>query len=259
MRSEPTGLFPPRPFLLKTPPKSKPKWRSYSYQEILEGLQESHPEDTPIITEVITEVITETFDPPSPVLLPPTTITISDSTPALDIVPSTRESTPIIPPSKASSSFDCDLLGVPYSFPSGITVTEKIISRREEPTASLLLNNCMMKGGMEGIMGYSIPSELHDAFSHFQLMATECAHGLFSKWKESKESRVNSKIEKTSLEKRLSEVLREMDEARAQAKERRMKIGPKPKTLRGSTRTFKPFVIGSSNPNMISLVSMRLT
>ncbi|GAA0139708.1 hypothetical protein LIER_01199 [Lithospermum erythrorhizon] len=69
-----------------------------------------------------------------------------------------------------------------------ITVTEKTMSKREEPTASLLLKNCMLKGDMEGIMGYSSPSELHDAFSHFRLKSTECAHGLFLKWKESEES-----------------------------------------------------------------------
>ncbi|GAA0184707.1 hypothetical protein LIER_31995 [Lithospermum erythrorhizon] len=33
----------------------------------------------------------------------------------------------------------------PYSLSSGITVTEKTVSKREEPTASLLLRNCMLK------------------------------------------------------------------------------------------------------------------
>ncbi|GAA0166068.1 hypothetical protein LIER_21315 [Lithospermum erythrorhizon] len=58
------------------------------------------PEDTPVITEVITEP----FNPPSLVLLPPATITISDNTPALDIVTSAQESSPTIPSLKASSS-----------------------------------------------------------------------------------------------------------------------------------------------------------
>ncbi|GAA0155748.1 hypothetical protein LIER_13407 [Lithospermum erythrorhizon] len=49
------------------------------------------PEDTPVITQVITK----TIDPLSPVLLPPATITISDNTPSLDIMPSTRKSAPI--------------------------------------------------------------------------------------------------------------------------------------------------------------------
>ncbi|GAA0154738.1 hypothetical protein LIER_12636 [Lithospermum erythrorhizon] len=138
-------------------------------------------------------------------------------------MPSTLESAPIIPLSKASSNSGCNLLGVPYSLPLGITVTEKIVSRREEPIASLLLKNCMLKGDFEGIMGYSIPSELHDAFSHFQLKAMECAHRLFLKWKESEESLVNSETEKTSLEKRLSEVLRERDGARAQAEDLKRK------------------------------------
>ncbi|GAA0160091.1 hypothetical protein LIER_38974 [Lithospermum erythrorhizon] len=87
--------------------------------------------------------------------------------PGLDIVPSTQESAPINSSSKTSSSSGSDFLGVHYSFPLGITVTEKTVSQREEPTASLLLKNYMLKGDMEGIMGYSIPTELHEAFSHF--------------------------------------------------------------------------------------------
>ncbi|GAA0148825.1 hypothetical protein LIER_08161 [Lithospermum erythrorhizon] len=118
------------------------------------------PKDSPVIIEVITE----TFNPPSPVLLPPATITISDNTPALDIVPSTLESTPI----------------------RALVVTS---------------------------------SEFLTPF----LWATKSAHRLFLKWKESEESRVNSETEKTTLEKRLSEVLRERDEARAQAEDLRRK------------------------------------
>ncbi|GAA0162102.1 hypothetical protein LIER_18273 [Lithospermum erythrorhizon] len=76
---------------------------------------------------------------------------------------------------------------------------------------------------MEGILQYSSPSELHDAYSHFQLKATECAHELFLKWKEFEDSRAASETEKFSLERCLSEVLRERDEARAQADDLRDK------------------------------------
>ncbi|GAA0154592.1 hypothetical protein LIER_12529 [Lithospermum erythrorhizon] len=55
------------------------------------------------------------------------------------------------------------------------------------------------------------------------LRATECAHGLFLKWKEFEESRVNFEAEKTTLEKRLSEVIKERDEARAQDEDLRNK------------------------------------
>ncbi|GAA0163631.1 hypothetical protein LIER_19446 [Lithospermum erythrorhizon] len=165
----------------------------------------------------------ETFNHPSPDLLPPATITIPDHTPSLDIVISAQESSPIIPPPKASSSSSGEFLEVLYSLPSGITVTGKTVSREEEPSASLLLKNCMLKGDMEGIMGYSSPSKLQNAFSHFHLKSTECADGLFLKWKESEESRATSKAKKTSLEKRLSEVRREMDETRAQAADLRNK------------------------------------
>ncbi|GAA0176518.1 hypothetical protein LIER_29495 [Lithospermum erythrorhizon] len=100
------------------------------------------------------------------------TITIPDHTSALDIVISAQESSPIIPPPKASSSFGGEFFEALYSLPSGITITGKTVSRREEPTAFLLLKNCMLKEDMEGIMGYSSPSELHDAFSHFQLKSS---------------------------------------------------------------------------------------
>ncbi|GAA0140305.1 hypothetical protein LIER_35216 [Lithospermum erythrorhizon] len=81
------------------------------------------------------------FNLPSPDLLPPTTITIPFHTPPLDVVTLARESPPIIPPPKASLSSGGDFLGVPYSLPSGITFTVKTVSRREEPTAFLLLKN----------------------------------------------------------------------------------------------------------------------
>ncbi|GAA0138845.1 hypothetical protein LIER_00511 [Lithospermum erythrorhizon] len=150
------------------------------------------PEDAPVITEVIPE----TFNPLSPDFLPSATITIPDHTPALDMVTSARESSPIVPSPKDSSSSSGDPLGVNYSLPSG---------------------------DMEDIMGYSILTELHVAFSHFQLKVMKCAHGLFLKWKEFEESRVNSEAEKTTLEKRLSEVMKERDEARAQAEDLRNK------------------------------------
>ncbi|GAA0184451.1 hypothetical protein LIER_31739 [Lithospermum erythrorhizon] len=101
------------------------------------------PKDTPVITEVITE----TFNPPSPILLPYATIIIPDSTPTLDIVTSGQESPPIIPSSKASSA--------------------RMVTSSESLTP--FLRNCMLKGDIEGIMGYSIPTELHDAFFYFQL------------------------------------------------------------------------------------------
>ncbi|GAA0162620.1 hypothetical protein LIER_39444 [Lithospermum erythrorhizon] len=123
------------------------------------------PEDVPVDIEVMYEV----FHPTSPSLPPPATIVIPDHVPVLDIVTSARESSPVAPPSKTSSGSGANLLGVPYSLPSGITVTEKTVSRREEPTASLLLKNWMLQRDMEGFMGYSYPSDLHDAFSHFQL------------------------------------------------------------------------------------------
>ncbi|GAA0173745.1 hypothetical protein LIER_41578 [Lithospermum erythrorhizon] len=102
-------------------------------------------------------------------LAPPVTIIIPDHVPALDITTYAPESSTISPPWKVSSSFDANPLGVPYSLPSGIIVTENTVSRREEPTTSLLLKNYMLRKEMEGIMGYSSPTELHDAFSHFQL------------------------------------------------------------------------------------------
>ncbi|GAA0166666.1 hypothetical protein LIER_21772 [Lithospermum erythrorhizon] len=86
----------------------------------------------------------------------------------LNVVISTRESSPVAHPSGSSSGPNSSLLGVTYSLPSSITVTE------------------------------------------------ECAYGLFLKWKESEDSRVDSEAEKVSLEKGLSEVLRERDEAQAQ-------------------------------------------
>ncbi|GAA0142504.1 hypothetical protein LIER_03390 [Lithospermum erythrorhizon] len=165
------------------------------------------PEDAPVVNEVLSE----TTNPPSPDLAPVITFNIPDHIPSFDIMASVQESPPLAPPPVASSSSGCTSLEYPYFVPSGITVTEKTVSKREEPTVSLLL-----KGDMEGIMGYSSPSELHDAFSHFQLKSTECAHGLFLKWKESEESRAAFEADKISLEKCLSEVIKERDEARAQ-------------------------------------------
>ncbi|GAA0183213.1 hypothetical protein LIER_30671 [Lithospermum erythrorhizon] len=189
-----------------------------------------------------TEVVPETFIHPPPTLAHPAAIILMDQVPALDITTYAPKSSSISPPSKVSSSFDANPLGVPYCLPSGITVTKKTVSRREEPTTSLLLKNCTLQKDMEGIMGYSSPTELQDAFSHFHLkefssfsfkylmiflslirglltfmQSTECAHGLFLKWKESEKSRATSETEKTSLENFLSDVIRERDEARAQA------------------------------------------
>ncbi|GAA0159036.1 hypothetical protein LIER_15918 [Lithospermum erythrorhizon] len=117
------------------------------------------------------------------------------------------------------------LLGFPYTLPSGITVTEEMISKGGSLTASLLLLNCLLKGDMEGIMGHPTPSSVHDAFSHFYLKShlsysfrsMACARGLFLRWSECEESRAASEVDKISLEKRLSEVIRKRDEARAQA------------------------------------------
>ncbi|GAA0159836.1 hypothetical protein LIER_16530 [Lithospermum erythrorhizon] len=94
------------------------------------------PEDAPVITEVIPE----TFNPPSPDLLPHATTTIPDHNPALDMVTSGRESSPIVPSPKASSSSSGDLLGVPYSLPSAeMTTLEKrlseVIKERDEARA----------------------------------------------------------------------------------------------------------------------------
>ncbi|GAA0141523.1 hypothetical protein LIER_35407 [Lithospermum erythrorhizon] len=58
---------------------------------------------------------------------------------------------------------------------------------------------------MEGIMGHHTSSSVHDAFSRFHLKS-EC-----------EECRAASEADKISLEKRLSEVIKERDEARAQA------------------------------------------
>ncbi|GAA0154391.1 hypothetical protein LIER_12385 [Lithospermum erythrorhizon] len=157
------------------------------------------PKDAPVITEVLLE----TLNLPSLDLSLVTTITIPDHIPSLDIMASAQKSPPPAPPSKASSSSGSVSLGYPYSLPSDIIVIEKTISKREEPTASLLLKNCILKGDMEGIIGYSSPLELHDAFSHFQL--------------DSEESRAAFEADKASLEKRLFEIIRERDEARAQA------------------------------------------
>ncbi|GAA0159035.1 hypothetical protein LIER_15917 [Lithospermum erythrorhizon] len=56
--------------------------------------------------------------------------------------------------------------------------------------------------------------ESHLSYS-FRSMA--CARGLFLRWSECEESRAASEVDKISLEKRLSEVIRKRDEARAQA------------------------------------------
>ncbi|GAA0183129.1 hypothetical protein LIER_30600 [Lithospermum erythrorhizon] len=79
------------------------------------------PEDAPIETEVVPE----TFTLPPTTLATPATIIIPDQVPA-------SNSSPL----KASSSFDANSLGVPYSLPSGITVTEKTLSQREEPVGN---------------------------------------------------------------------------------------------------------------------------
>ncbi|GAA0155146.1 hypothetical protein LIER_12941 [Lithospermum erythrorhizon] len=67
------------------------------------------------------------------------------------------------------------------------------------------------------------PKESNLEVTPVDFEATECAHGLFLKWKESKDSRADSEAEKASLEKGLSEVLRDRDEARTQADDLRGK------------------------------------
>ncbi|GAA0152878.1 hypothetical protein LIER_11246 [Lithospermum erythrorhizon] len=138
--------------------------------------------------------------------------------------PVSEPSLPFVPP-ESSSTYMGPLLEVPYSLHSGLTVTEGIISRKDTPTASLWLKNYMMKKDMEGVLQYSTPGDLQDSFSHFQLKATECTYGLSLKWRECEESQARLEAEKTSLEKRLAEVLRERDEARACAHDLEDKYG----------------------------------
>ncbi|GAA0153008.1 hypothetical protein LIER_37607 [Lithospermum erythrorhizon] len=88
------------------------------------------PKDAPVVIEVLPK----TTNPPSPELLPVITFNIPDHIPSLDIVASVQESPPLVPHPVASSSSGGTSLGYLYFLPSGITVTEKTVSKREEPT-----------------------------------------------------------------------------------------------------------------------------
>ncbi|GAA0170006.1 hypothetical protein LIER_24367 [Lithospermum erythrorhizon] len=106
--------------------------------------------------------------PPSPPPADPVNSLIRDRVPSSEEAPASGSSRPLLPPGSYSVSVS-PLLEVRYSLPSGVTVTEGAISRRDTPTTSLLLKNCMLKKEMEGVLHYSTPNELYDSFSHFQL------------------------------------------------------------------------------------------
>ncbi|GAA0175882.1 hypothetical protein LIER_28977 [Lithospermum erythrorhizon] len=93
-----------------------------------EASKKTVPEDAPIETEVVPEK----FISPPPTLAPTATIIIPDQFLALDITTYAPESSSISSPSKVSSSFDANPLGIPYSLPSGITVTEKTLLAASE-------------------------------------------------------------------------------------------------------------------------------
>ncbi|GAA0141390.1 hypothetical protein LIER_02542 [Lithospermum erythrorhizon] len=122
---------------------------------------------------------------PSTTPLPITTLDIQDR-PLLVYGMDSGHHTPPPPSSspRISASSSGAFLGLPYTLPSGITVTDGTISKRHESTASLLLKNYLLKRDMEGIMGHPTSSSIHDAFSHFHLKSMECDQGLFLKWSE---------------------------------------------------------------------------
>ncbi|GAA0149254.1 hypothetical protein LIER_08481 [Lithospermum erythrorhizon] len=111
-------------------------------------------------------------------------------------------SPPPVSASGVAASSSSGLLGFPYALPSSITVTKEtytsLISQVLYLSSQFLLP--------ESPLSYS-----------FQSMA--CARGLFLRWSECKESRAASEADKIFLEKRLSEVIRERDEAWAQAED----------------------------------------
>ncbi|GAA0168506.1 hypothetical protein LIER_23210 [Lithospermum erythrorhizon] len=105
----------------------------------------------------------------------------------------------------------------------------------------------MLKRDMEGVLQYSTQGDLHDSFSHFQLKAFECAYRMSLKWRESEVSRARLKSEKTSLERRLVEVLRERDETRAYARD-----------LEGKYEDLQSVRHGIIKSNLTSPFGMRL-
>ncbi|GAA0152131.1 hypothetical protein LIER_10688 [Lithospermum erythrorhizon] len=154
----------------------------------------------PVVDLPPVEVSTKIFEPLLPYLPDPVTIILSDRV-VFEEAPVSEPSLPFFTP-EGSSTYNGPLFEVPYSLPSGLTVTEGTVSRKDAPTAFLLLKNCMLKRDMKGVLQYSTQEDLHDSFSHFQLKAIECAYGLSLKWREHEESRARLESDKTSLEKR---------------------------------------------------------